>query len=175
MNFDMKEAIEVLERTPQTLEFFLLGLSDGWLQCNEGEGTWNAHEVIDHLIEGEITNWIPRIEFILANAESKVFPPFDRFSHLKEGFRKPINQKLLEFKTIRTQNISKLKLLVDPQQHLELKGLHPAFGEVKLSELISTWVVHDLTHIAQIVRVMATRYKVDVGPWEEYLGILKRR
>lgn len=42
MNFNMKEAIEILERTPQTLERFLIGLSDKWLQCNEGEGTWNA-------------------------------------------------------------------------------------------------------------------------------------
>lgn len=38
MNFKMTEAIEVLERTPQTLDYLLSGLSDGWLQCNEGEG-----------------------------------------------------------------------------------------------------------------------------------------
>lgn len=56
MNFRMKEAIEVLERTPQTLEHFLSGLSFCWLKCNEGEGTWNADEVIDHLIEGEKVN-----------------------------------------------------------------------------------------------------------------------
>jgi hypothetical protein len=39
MNLDMEEAIEILERTPRTLEYFLAGLSDGWLQGNEGEGT----------------------------------------------------------------------------------------------------------------------------------------
>lgn len=50
---------------------------------------------------------------------------------------------------------------------------HPEFGVVKVRELISTWTVHDLTHIAQIVRVMANRYQTDVGPWQEYLGILK--
>lgn len=52
MNFTMKEAIEVLERTPQTLAVFLTGLSDGWLECKEGEGTWNVSEVIEH--PGEI-------------------------------------------------------------------------------------------------------------------------
>ncbi|GAA3326286.1 hypothetical protein GCM10020331_061560 [Ectobacillus funiculus] len=56
-----------------------------------------------------------------------------------------------------------------------MTGVHPAFGVVKVRELISTWVVHDLTHIAQIVRVMAERYRTDVGPWKEYLGILKKR
>ncbi|MFD0697734.1 DinB family protein [Paenibacillus sp. GCM10027628] len=174
MNFNMKEAIEVLERTPQTLEYFLSGLSDGWLQCNEGEGTWNVSEVIGHLIEGENNNWIPRLEFILQEGERKPFPPFDRYSHLNERSERSIEQKLLEFKAIRIQNTTKLKALIEPELHLELTGSHPAFGVVKLREMLSTWVVHDLTHIAQIVRVMAERYRADVGPWKEYLGILKK-
>ncbi|GMX66318.1 hypothetical protein Elgi_55900 [Paenibacillus elgii] len=174
MNFHLKEAIEVLERTPQTLEYFLSGLSDGWVQCNEGEGTWNVVEVIEHLIEGEKTNWIPRLEFILQEGESKPFPPFDRYAHLNEKAEKSFEQKLLEFKTIRASNIAKLKELVDPDAHLELTGIHPALGVVKLRELLSTWVVHDLTHMAQIVRVMAERYRADVGPWKQYLGILKK-
>ncbi|MDO3681329.1 DinB family protein [Paenibacillus ehimensis] len=174
MNFNLKEAIEVLERTPQTLEYMLSGLSDGWLQCNEGEGTWNVTEVIEHLMEGEKTNWVPRLEFILQEGESKPFPPFDRYAHLNEKAEKSLEQKLHEFKTIRATNIAKLKELIDPEAHLELTGLHPAFGAVKLRELLSTWVVHDLTHMAQIVRVMAERYRADVGPWIQYLGILNK-
>jgi hypothetical protein len=174
MNFNMKEAIEILQRTPQTLESFLSGLSDSWLECNEGEGTWNASEVVEHLIEGEKNNWIPRLEIILQEGESKTFPPFDRYSHLNERTEKSTEEKFLEFKAIRAQNITKLKALIEPELHLELKGSHPAFGEVKLRELLSTWVVHDLTHISQIVRVMAERYRTDVGPWKEYLGILKK-
>ncbi|MBS4201769.1 DinB family protein [Bacillus sp. FJAT-49732] len=174
MNFNINEAIEVLERTPTTLDYFLYGISNGWLARNEGEGTWNAKEVIEHLIEGEKTNWIPRLEFILQEGESKPFPPFDRFSHLSDSEKKSIEEKLHEFKTIRTKNIEKLKTLIEPELHLELTGLHPEFGVVKVRELISTWVAHDLTHIAQIVRVMAKRYREDVGPWVEYLGILKK-
>lgn len=174
MNLNMKEAIEVLERTPQTLEYFLSDLSEGWLQYNEGEGTWNVSEVIEHLIEGEKNNWIPRLEFILQEGESKPFPPFDRFSHLNDRVGRSMKQRFLEFKTIRAQNITKLKSLIKPELHFELTGSHPEFGVVKLRELLSTWVVHDLTHISQIVRVMAERYRADVGPWKEYLGILKR-
>jgi len=174
MNFNMEEAIEVLERTPQTLEYFLSGLSCGWLQCDEGEGTWNVSEVIGHLIEGEKSNWIPRLEFILQEGERKPFPPFDRYSHLNKRSQRSMEQKLLAFKTIRAENISKLKVLIKPEWHLELTGLHPEFGAVKVRELLAAWVVHDLTHIAQIVRVMAERYRSDVGPWREYLGILNR-
>ncbi|NRD80029.1 DinB family protein [Bacillus sp. BRMEA1] len=174
MHFNMKEAIEILERTPQTLKYFLSGLSEGWLYCNEGEGTWNASEVISHLIEGEKENWIPRLEFILKEGENNPFPPFDRYSHLNEKVERSIEQKLLEFKRIRTENINRLKVLINTESQLHLTGYHPAFGTVKISELLSTWVVHDLTHISQIVRVMADRYRTDVGPWKEYLGILKK-
>jgi len=59
-----------------------------------------------------------------------------------------------------------------PAKTLEEKGIHPTFGEVTLSQLLSTWVVHDLKHISQISRVMAKQYKAEVGPWIEYLRIL---
>lgn len=174
MNFRLKEAVEILERTPQTLEYFLSGLSEGWLECNEGEGTWNTTEVIGHFIEAEKSNWLPRLEFILSEGESKPFPPFDRFSHLNAAAESTIEEKLLEFKTIRSQNIFKLRSLIKSESELEVTGSHPEFGVVKLRELIATWAIHDLTHMAQIVRVMAERYREDVGPWKEYLGILKK-
>jgi len=44
---------------------------------------------------------------------------------------------------------------------------------VTLRQLISTWVAHDLGHIAQIVRVMAKQYNEAVGPWREYLTIVR--
>jgi hypothetical protein len=37
---------------------------------------------------------------------------------------------------------------------------------------LSAWVIHDLGHIKQIVRVMAKQYGAEVGPWTEYLTIL---
>jgi len=175
MKFDLKEAISVLERTPQTLEVFLTGLSDDWLHCREGDETWNIIEVLEHLIEGEKHNWIKRLETILKEGEKNPFPAFDRFSHLNQKVERSLEQTLLEFKELRNESLSKLKNLIHSDSQLELTGYHPAFGVVKVRQLISTWVVHDLTHISQLVRIMAERYRVDVGPWEEYLGILKKR
>ncbi|TYS67843.1 DinB family protein [Sutcliffiella horikoshii] len=173
MKFQMKEAMEILERTPKTLEHLLVGISPNWLTCNEGEGTWNTKEVIDHLIEGEKVNWIPRLRFILQEGESKPFPEFDRFAHLHANAVGTVEQKLQEFKELREGNLQTLTQHIEPTKHMELKGIHPALGEVKVRELISTWVVHDLTHITQITRVIAKRYKEDVGPWKEYLGIIR--
>ncbi|SEN74479.1 DinB superfamily protein [Paenibacillus sp. OK076] len=174
INFHLNEAIEILERTPQTLERFLSGLSEGWLQSNEGEGTWNTHEVVEHFIEAEKHNWIPRVESILFEGENHLFPAFDRFSHLKNISKRTVEEALQEFGSIRMKNLSKLKEFLQSTSYLEKTGLHPEFGIVKLKELLSAWVVHDFTHMAQIVRVMAERYRTDVGPWSAYLGILKR-
>lgn len=175
MNFATDEAIEVLERTPQALAFFLAGLSAGWLQCNEGEDSWNAAQVVDHLIEAEKQNWIPRLEHMIREGASKPFPPFDRYAHLQQMPESTVEHKLLEFKAIRARNIEQLRQLVASEDSLERTGAHPALGVVKVRELLSTWVVHDLTHMAQIVRVMAERYRTDVGPWIQYLGILKKQ
>lgn len=175
MNFNLKEAIEILERTPKTLEAMLSGLTSDWLHSNEGEGTWNAAEVVNHLIECEKTNWIPRMESILNDEGIKHFPPFDRFSHLNGQKSRSVQQALQEFASLREHKVTVLKKQINTDQHLVLKGIHPEFGEVKLKELLATWVVHDLTHISQIVRVMAKRYRTDVGPWEAYLSILKNK
>ncbi|QOR65001.1 DinB family protein [Cytobacillus suaedae] len=174
MNFKLNEAIEILERTPQMLEQFLGGLTKDWLVCNEGEGTWNVLEVIDHLIKGEKNNWLPRIEIILNEGETRPFPVFDRYSHLDESSDHLIEEKLIEFKACRAESLSKLKILIKPEVDFELTGTHPAFGQVRLRELLSTWVVHDLTHLNQVTRIMAERYREDVGPWKEYLGVLKK-
>lgn len=173
MNFNFKEAIEVLERTPKTLESFLVGLSDDWLQCNEGEGTWNPAQVVDHLIECEKSNWIPRLKTILEEKENKAFPLFDRDAHLTNRPQTSTSEKLKEFKRLRGENIKFIRAEITKDSQFELTGEHPAFGKVKLRELLSTWVVHDLTHVSQIVRVMSERYREDVGPWVEYLSVLK--
>ena len=41
--------------------------------------------------------------------------------------------------------------------------MHPSLGEVALKNLLATWVVNDLTHIAQVTRVMAKQYKEKSG------------
>ncbi len=174
MNFNLEEAIEVLERTPAVLEALLLGLSQGWLDVNEGEGTWNPKEVVAHLIEAEKTNWIPRLQFILEDGSGEAFPTFDRFAHLNENSNESIQDLISEFKRKRIETMNQLRKLIHSEQLLNERGKHPEFGNVKVRELISTWVVHDFTHISQIVRVMAKRYRVDVGPWKAYLGVLKQ-
>jgi hypothetical protein len=51
-----------------------------------------------------------------------------------------------------------------------------ALGVIVVSALsgCASWVAHDLGHVAQVVRVMAKRYRDAVGPWRAYLPTLTR-
>ena len=173
MQFNLNKSLEILERTPLVLEAMLNGLCEEWIINNEGHETWSPYDVLGHLIHGEKTDWIPRMEIILSQKADSAFEPFDRFAQFAEGTDKTLNQLLEEFITLRKLNIERLRSKNLSQHDFVLKGKHPVFGQVTLSQLLSTWVVHDLNHISQISRVMAKQYKTEVGPWKEYLGILK--
>lgn len=173
MTFEINKAIEILSRTPTILETMLNGLSDDWLRNNEGEGTWSPYDVVGHLIHGEKTDWIPRAKIILSDSENKTFEPFDRFAQMNTREEKTITELISEFKTLRAQTINELIRLQITETDFFKEGIHPELGRATLKGLLSTWVVHDLGHIAQISRVMAKQYASEVGPWKAYLGILK--
>ncbi len=174
MDFELHKSIEILEKTPQVLETLLVGLSREWIENNEGENTWSPYDIVGHLIFGEKTDWIVRIKTIVSESENKLFEPFDRFSQLNKDQNEPINDLIKEFRVLRENNLNELTSLHLTQKDFDRIGIHPEFGNVTLRQLISTWAVHDLGHIAQISRVMARQYKKEVGPWINYLGILKK-
>jgi DinB superfamily len=166
-------SIEILERTPHALHHLLNGISDDWVLNNEGPDTWSVFDVIGHLIHGEKTDWMNRIEIILSDSAEKNFTPFDRFAQFENSKGKSIGMLLDEFIAIRNTNLEKLRQLQITAKDAQKTGIHPAFGEVRLSQLMATWVVHDLNHIAQIARIMAKQYEKEVGPWVSYLKILQ--
>lgn len=174
MNFDLNKSVEILSRTPVVLEAFLGGLSEEWIYNNEGEMTWSPFDVVGHLIHGDRTDWIPRMEIILSGGPDRKFEPFDRFAQFEASKGKNIRQLLDEFQSLRSNNLRILKSKNLDTRELAKTGIHPEFGEVRLDQLLATWTTHDLSHIAQIARVMARQYTREVGPWIQYLPILNR-
>ena len=172
MKYSIENSIEILERTPAVLKALLSNLSEDWIINNEGPETFSPYDVIGHLIHGEKTDWVIRAKIILESGLSKPFTPWDRFAQFEESNGKTLLQLLNEFEIIRNGNVVWLKSLNLTETDLDKKGMHPKLGDVTLRNLLSTWVVHDLTHIAQITRVMAKQYKGEMGPWPEFFRIL---
>ncbi len=111
---------------------------------------------------------------ILEHGASRPFEPFDRFAMYELSKGRSLSSLLEEFAQLREANLKVLQSLNLSDADLKREGQHPALGRVTLSQLLATWVVHDLNHIDQIARTMAHRYRDDVGPWHAYLGVLSR-
>lgn len=172
MQYSISGAIEILQRTPATLSALLSGVSDAWTLPNEGPDTFSPYDVVGHLIHGEKTDWVARAQRILEFGTDKTFDAYDRFAQYEASKGKSLQQLLDEFAELRKQNIGWLQGLGLTEIDLDKKGMHPSLGEVTLRNLLATWVVHDLTHLAQVTRVMAKQYKDEMGPWPQYFRIL---
>ena len=172
MQYSLERSYEILERTPAVLQALLAGLHDDWIMNNEGPETFSPFDVIGHLIHGENTDWTVRTKMILEFGNTKTFERYDRFAQYEESKDKSLQQLLDQFAATRKDNMIWFKSLNLTRADLDRKGMHPVLGDVTLRHLLATWVVHDLTHIAQITRVMAKQYKGEMGPWTEFLRIL---
>ena len=172
MQFSLERSYEILERTPEVFKTLLADLPEQWTMGNEGPETFSPYDVMGHLIHGEKTDWTERIKMIMEHGISKTFVPYDRFAMYKESKGKSINQLLKKFKKLRKQNLKWLRSLELTEADFDKKGRHPVLGEVTLRQLLATWVIHDLTHIAQVGRVMAKQYKEEMGPWLEFFRVM---
>ena len=170
----VKEAIDVLERTPVSLRALVSGLGAEWTDAREGPETWSTFDVLGHLADDEEIDWMPRLRLIFATGETVPFTPY-----VRDGFRtsqqsRDFAARLDAFESLRREHLAELKAMNLTAEDLARTGMHPSLGRVTVEQLLAGWVVHDLTHVVQIARVLAKRYDASVGPWKAYLGVLNR-
>lgn len=172
MDFSFEDGLPVLRRTPAVLRALLGGLPEPWINASEGPDTWSPFDVVGHLIHGERTDWLPRLEIILTHGEARPFTPFDRFAQFEASRGHSLHQLLDTFAELRAANLDRLDSHRLTRKDLGRRGRHPELGPVTVGELLATWVAHDLSHLAQIARVMGRQYAETVGPWRAYLPML---
>lgn len=170
--FSINGMLEILERTPRVLRELLAGLSDEWTMHNEGGGTWTPYDVVGHLVHGEKTDWMARINKCLS-PDDKAFVKFDRTAMFQESVGRSLQELLDEFAQLRAKNLRAFSALGLSEDQLESTGIHPSFGQVRLRQLLATWAAHDLGHLTQITRVMCKQYREEVGPWKEFISVLR--
>ena len=174
MEFRFEDALPVLRRTPSVVRALLLDLPDPWIRATEGPGTWSPFDVVGHLIHGERTDWIPRVEHLLRHGDAVPFPAFDREAMFEASKGRALTELLDTFERLRRDSVARLQKLKLTDADLTRRGRHPELGTVTLGQHLSTWVAHDLGHVRQIARVMARQYTEAVGPWKAYLSVLTR-
>jgi hypothetical protein len=173
VRFDLNASVAVLERTPVVLRSLLGGLSDDWTRATEGPDTWSPYDVVGHLIHGDRTDWIPRLDIIRGDGPDRTFHPFDRFAQFRDSEGRSLEHLLDEFADVRAASLAALRARRLTDADLDRTGVHPTFGTVNARQLLSTWTVHDLDHLVQISRVMAHQLASEVGPWVAFLRVVR--
>jgi hypothetical protein len=170
----LAETNALLERTPAVVRALLGGLPESWLGTPDTADGWTPRDVVGHLISAELDDWIPRARIILEHGTERAFDPFDRFAHVERDAGVPLDELIERFDALRREQLRLLRELVG-EAELDRVGRHPELGEVTMRQLLATWAVHDLDHVAQIYAGLAGSRDAAVGPWKAYLGILTRR
>jgi hypothetical protein len=170
----LDETSALLARTPRVLHELLDGLPEAWLEGRDTPDGWQPRDVVGHLISAELDDWIPRAEMIMEHGPDRPFEPFDRLAHVDRDRDVPLAALLARFAELRAAKLERLRELVTDAD-LDRLGRHPSLGEVTMRQLLATWAVHDLDHVAQVFAALSAIQDEAVGPWKEYLGILLRR
>ena len=174
MKFSLVKALPLLQRTPTVLDTLLRGLPTEWVSTNEGADTWNAIDIVSHLIYCDKENWLVRAKHMVKYQDAEPFAPFNRMGGFDIVKGRSVEELLDEFTNTRKAVLQEVEAQQLDERALSLNGLHPQFGKVKMSQLFSAWVVHDLSHLSQVARVLSKQYREEVGPWIAFLKILDK-
>jgi hypothetical protein len=166
---------EVLSGTAATLRSLVGAAPDSALDFQEAPGAWTPMQVLCHVTDGEVTDWMPRLDLILSPGERRVFTPFDREAGFRVYAGWSAAQVLAEFERLRAANLARLGALDLQPRDLQRTGIHPELGVVTAAQLLACWATHDLAHVAQISRSLVRFFGAHVGPWRQYFSLLADR
>lgn len=159
--------------TPEAIRRIASPLSGEALNFREAPNAWNIFEVLCHLAEAEISDWIPRVSVTLSDRAERRFPPFDREAGLARYRGWAGAAIAAEFERLRGESVEKLDSFRITAEDMDRTGIHPEFGPVPLRQLLATWVTHDYAHLAQISRLLVRYHGQFVGPWRAYFSLLR--
>lgn len=171
MSYSLDDTKQLLSRTPEVLKVLLTGLNESLLSNRKRSDSYTPADAVGHLIGNEEVNFIRRMNVILAGGTEEEFG--GNPAQLYEGFDQTLSleERLELFESVRKKSLELLDKNVTTSD-LTKSVTSQFFGEITLSQFLSYWVVHDLTHIFQIQEVLALRFKDTVGPWHPFLKIL---
>jgi hypothetical protein len=150
-----KDPMKVQKATPAKLKKLIQGKPAARLRKRPAPGKWSAAEIIARLGDAELaTSW--RIRQILS-APGIPLQAYDQNVWAATGrYEKRDARKSLElFRVLREANLALLKSLTPAQR--KKYGLHAERGVETIDHITQMMAGHDLNHLAQVERLLATK------------------
>jgi hypothetical protein len=152
---DGQEPLKVQAATPKKLQRLVGRASASKLRKRPAPDKWSIAEIVAHLADTELVgSW--RIRLILGSPGAPI-QAFDQDDWVQAlHYDKRDTRKALEqFRVVRETNLALFKTLTPDQwKH---SGLHSERGIETVEHIVRMFAGHDLNHIAQIERILATR------------------
>jgi hypothetical protein len=132
---------------PEQLEAFLSGLTEEQLDTPYREGGWTIRQVVHHLADSHMNAYI-RTKLIVTE-EHPTLKPYDQnaWSGLADT-KLPVTSSLAILRGLHHRWVILLRDLSEGQWNRT--AFHPEHGEMTAEMLLSSYVRHGETHLAQI-------------------------
>jgi hypothetical protein len=158
----LEGAAEWLARTPGILGAHVQNQSREMLDRRPRANAWSQTEILAHLADFEVICFQARVETILAGLPVLPMKPDKRAVDIPYAAMNPF-ACLDRFSGDREQSLKRIRQL-SPDQ-LTCRAVHAELGEITLGNLLAEWVIHDLSHIRQLIVAAAQSFLPATGPW----------
>jgi hypothetical protein len=159
---DELPCLALLEATPAILRGLMSEISEDDARWKPAPDRFSIAEVLAHLSHSEEHCYRARVDRFLSE-EMPEFEPDDAQMHLDLYRNADPEEEFGHFEDRRDANVELLRGL--PAAAADRKAMHRDAGEIRLSQMLHEWALHDLGHIRQVAElVRARKYLAGAGP-----------
>jgi len=167
----MTPHIRCLKDTTTVLENLVALTTPEKLLFKPAPDRWSICEVLNHLTDVEKLAVGLRAKRIL-DEENPLFVDYDREARYRAGaYGNDDGERALEnFRKARKSSLAWLEKI--RPSDWKRRGIHHVAGEVELSQILSLWAFHDLSHIRQVAElVKAISFWDGIGSLQVYYSV----
>jgi hypothetical protein len=167
----MTPHIRCLQDTTTALENLVVLTTSEKLLWKPAPDRWSICEVLNHLTDVENLAVGLRAKRVVEE-DRPLFVDYDRDARYAAGaYANDDGERALEkFHEARKASLAWLEEM--KPSDWKRKGKHPAVGEVDLTQLLSLWAFHDLSHIRQVTElVKAVSFWDGIGSLQVYYSV----
>lgn len=150
-----KDPIQSMQEAPATLATLLHGAPQQILSSPPAPGKWSVAEIVAHLADAELVSGF-RFRAIAGADDGVPIPAYDQERWAVSGNYRAaqVEPSLKSFLALREMNLRFLKAL--PENTWNKYGMHSERGRESLRDLVQLVAGHDLNHISQIRKILAS-------------------
>jgi len=155
------DPVAILRQTPTALERLLATVPAEILTRPEAPGKWSIREVIQHLADSELVGGF-RLRMVMSH-ERPVLTGYDQdlWSKRLRYEDADVGEALEQFTVLRRANVRIWQRLTPAD--LARVGLHGERGEESLEHLRKLYAGHDLLHLRQVERILASHSQPSIN------------